>query len=195
MPGTSAFLRCVCSTKSGKKTPVSTQSKMEASLFESLIPRQDQILSTKESASVDSFLCFSLSESVWYVRVCAAWYFGSSCFVTAWLSKLLLYREAGTRTHCFRSKEKVNEVKSDDFHELYLFFSMPERLFFVPKWFYLERAIVSSFNFLSRYVFFNALRIYFQKIFYALAEEPDKLFWARLKERTFAFVGRRLEQL
>ena len=40
---------------------------------------------------------------------------------------------------------------------------------------------------------FDALPVSFEQIYYAFAKKPDKLFWARLKEKTFAFVGRRLE--
>ena len=40
---------------------------------------------------------------------------------------------------------------------------------------------------------FYALQVSFEQICYAFAKKPDKLFWARLKEKTFAFVGKRLE--
>ena len=42
---------------------------------------------------------------------------------------------------------------------------------------------------------FYALKISFVKDYYTFAEEPDKLFWAILKEKTFAFVGKWLEHL
>ena len=42
---------------------------------------------------------------------------------------------------------------------------------------------------------FYALQVSFQQIFYAFAFKPDKFFWARLKEKTFAFVGKWLEHL
>ena len=42
---------------------------------------------------------------------------------------------------------------------------------------------------------FYALKVSFEQIFYAFAKEPDKLFWARLKEKTFAFAGKWLEHL
>ena len=41
---------------------------------------------------------------------------------------------------------------------------------------------------------FHALQVWFEQIYYAFAKKPDELFWARLKEKTFAFVGKRLEQ-
>ena len=40
---------------------------------------------------------------------------------------------------------------------------------------------------------FHALQVSFEQIYYAFAKKPDKLFSARLKEKTFAFVGKRLE--
>ena len=42
---------------------------------------------------------------------------------------------------------------------------------------------------------FFVLQVSFEQIYYALAKKPDKLFWARLKEKTFALVGKSLEQL
>ena len=40
-----------------------------------------------------------------------------------------------------------------------------------------------------------ALQVSSEQIYYAFAKKPDKLFWARLKGKTFAFVGKRLEHL
>ena len=37
---------------------------------------------------------------------------------------------------------------------------------------------------------FHALQVSFEKIYYTFAQEPNKLFWARLKENTFAFLGK-----
>ena len=42
---------------------------------------------------------------------------------------------------------------------------------------------------------FDALQVSFEQTYYAFAKKPDKLFWARLKEKTFAFVGKWLEHL
>ena len=42
---------------------------------------------------------------------------------------------------------------------------------------------------------FHALQVSFEQIYYAFATKPDKLFWARLKEKIFAFVGNCLENL
>ena len=42
---------------------------------------------------------------------------------------------------------------------------------------------------------YYALQISFVQIYYVFAKKPDKLFWARLKEKTFAFVGNSLEHL
>ena len=39
------------------------------------------------------------------------------------------------------------------------------------------------------------LQVCFEKIYYKFAEEPDELFWARLIEKTYAFVGNCLEHL
>ena len=39
----------------------------------------------------------------------------------------------------------------------------------------------------------SALQVSFEQIYYAFGKKPDKLFWARLKEKTFAFVGFCLE--
>ena len=37
---------------------------------------------------------------------------------------------------------------------------------------------------------FYASQVSFERIYYAIANKPDKVFWARLKEKTFAFVGK-----
>ena len=42
---------------------------------------------------------------------------------------------------------------------------------------------------------FYALQVCFGQIYYAFAKKQDKLFWARLKEKTFAIAGKRLEHL
>ena len=42
---------------------------------------------------------------------------------------------------------------------------------------------------------FNALQVSFEQIHYAFARKSEKLFWARLKEKIFAFVGKLLEHL
>ena len=42
---------------------------------------------------------------------------------------------------------------------------------------------------------FYALQVSLEQIYYAFAKKPDKLFWARLKEKILAFVGKRLEHL
>ena len=42
---------------------------------------------------------------------------------------------------------------------------------------------------------FYVLQVSFQRFYYAFAKKLDKLFSARLKEKTFAFVGKRLEDL
>ena len=44
-------------------------------------------------------------------------------------------------------------------------------------------------------MYFYALRVSFEKIYYTIPEEPDKLFWARLNEKSFAYMGKRLEHL
>ena len=42
---------------------------------------------------------------------------------------------------------------------------------------------------------FYALPVSFEQIYYAITKKPEKLFWARLKEKTFAFVENWLEHL
>ena len=42
---------------------------------------------------------------------------------------------------------------------------------------------------------FYALHLSFEQIYYAFAKKPDKPFWARLKEKIFASVGKLLEHL
>ena len=49
--------------------------------------------------------------------------------------------------------------------------------------------VLKVFHVLSFYV----LQKSFEKIYYTFAEEPDKRFCARLKEKTFAFVGKWLK--
>ena len=42
---------------------------------------------------------------------------------------------------------------------------------------------------------FHALQVSIEKIYYASKEKPDKLFWTRLKEKTFAIAAKRLGTL
>ena len=49
----------------------------------------------------------------------------------------------------------------------------------------LKRAIELNFEFVT-------LSRFFEKIYYTFAEEPDKLFWTRLKEKSFAIVGNKI---
>ena len=44
-------------------------------------------------------------------------------------------------------------------------------------------------------MFFFALQVSFQQIFCAFEKKPDKLVWARLKEKSFGFVAKWLEHL
>ena len=37
---------------------------------------------------------------------------------------------------------------------------------------------------------FNALQASFEIVYYTFAEKPDKIFRPKLKEKTFAFVGK-----
>ena len=104
MSGTSALLRRSCWTKSNRKTSDSTSSKIRVCEIECLKRGQYKVLSIKVSALEKNFLFIFLSESIWYVRLCEGWYFGSSCFVTDWVNKLLLYTEAETRTNCSVSR-------------------------------------------------------------------------------------------
>ena len=52
---------------------------------------------------------------------------------------------------------------------------------------------ISSWNFTMCCLFMVCN--FFEQIYYAFAEKPDKLFWARVKEKTFAIVGKWLEHL
>ena len=51
----------------------------------------------------------------------------------------------------------------------------------------LETIVESRFEILPRDVF---LQVSFEQIYYAFAKKPDKLFWAKLNEKSFAFVGK-----
>ena len=113
MSGTYTFFRRKCRIKSEINTPVSTPSKIIVCEFESLMREQDKILSIRGSALENNFLFISfLSESIWYVGGCSAFYFGSSCFVTDFA--LLLYTEAGTRTNCSISRQMINDGRCKD---------------------------------------------------------------------------------
>ena len=41
----------------------------------------------------------------------------------------------------------------------------------------------------------HILQVFIEQTYSAFAEKPDKFFWARLREKTFAFAGKRLEHL
>ena len=133
MPGTSAFLRRSCGAKCNRRIPVFTPSRTKVCVFESLIRGRDKILLTRESALENNFSFISfLNESTWFVRFCWGWYFGSSCFVTDLVIKLLLYTETGMlQTAPYQDKwSMTGTVKSLMSFRL---FRTPECLFFVSK--------------------------------------------------------------
>ena len=105
MSGTSAIWRRSFRTKSNKKIPFFTPSKIKVWEIESLKRGQDT-MPIEVSALEKRFLFISfLNESIWYLRFCKGWYLGSSCFLTDWVIKHLLYTEAGMRTKCSMSKK------------------------------------------------------------------------------------------
>ena len=110
MSGTSAFLRRSCWPKSANEIPASTPCSIKICQFDSKKRGQDKkIWWVKESALANNCLFFNfMSEPVWYSALCIDWYFGSSCFLTNWVFKLLLYTEAGTETNCSLSRQMVN---------------------------------------------------------------------------------------
>ena len=206
MCGKSPFLQRSCWAKFDSKTPVCTPFNIEVCKFENLIRGQDKVFSTKVSALANSFSFISFSsESICYVGFCLVWYFGSSCFASAvvlnlWLLLLLLlYTEAGTRTNCSLSKQMVIDGRSKECLLLWVvtLFRMPNCLFFASNRFFLEGAIEVLIVVLKfcPVMSFCALQFSFEKIYYTFAEEPNNLFSARLKEKTFAVEGKWFEHL
>ena len=92
------------------------------------------------------------------------------------------------------SRQMVNDRRSNNFHELYTFFGC-RKIFslFQSCSFRGEQSNLVSKIF--HVISFYALQVSFEQIYYAFAEKPDKLFWARLREKTFAFAGKRLKHL
>ena len=64
----------------------------------------------------------------------------------------------------------------------------PECPVFASNLYVLETIVEICFETLPRDVFL-CLQVSIEQIYYALAKKPDKLLWARLKEKTFAFMG------
>ena len=198
MSGTSAFLRQNCWAKSDSKTLVSTPSNEKFCVVESLIRGQDKIFATKESALGNWQAAFFPFKRIKLVR-------GILFSLILW--KLLLCNCLSIQTvivvaHRSRDENKLLHIETngewgETFSLLWVvtLFRMPEPLFF---WFWVinsrESTWTSFQNFLWWYLFI-ALQTSFEKIYYTFAEEPVKLFWARLKENVFAFVGKWLEHL
>ena len=67
-------------------------------------------------------------------------------------------------------------------------FPKPERHFFASMWFCVDRTIEIVLKFWSVMSFF-AWQVSFQKIYYAFAEKPDKIFSARPKKKDFCICG------
>ena len=42
---------------------------------------------------------------------------------------------------------------------------------------------------------YNALQVYFEKVYYTFVEKPDEIYWAKMNEEFVAFVGKWLEHL
>ena len=104
--------------------------------------------------------------------------------------------------HRNRDDNKLFHIKTNDWWQevLGLFwvanrFQKLEFPVFASKLFSSEREPELRIEVLPCHVFFILLQLSFQQIFYAFAKKPDKLFWKRLEEKTFAFAGKRLEHL
>ena len=173
MSGASTFFCRSCLAKSHNNSPESTQSIFNACEFESLIPWQDQNLTTEESALATNFsLIFFHNGSIWYK---SAWYLGSSCFVIDYLSKLLLlYTEARTRTSYFITKQIVSDGWSNEYSG-YNLSRTPKRPFFLFKSIALEIIVEFGFKIFPLVVLYD-LQICFEQILYPVAEKPDKSF-------------------
>ena len=83
----------------------------------------------------------------------------------------------------------LNDRRSNEFYELEPFSGCQNVSSLLPN----DSFQREQSNFVLKFshvMSFYALQVSFEKIYYTLAEEPDKLFWARMKEKTFAFAGK-----
>ena len=146
------------------------------------------------SALANSFKSFSfLRESIWYVGFYEDWYFGNSCFVNDWYSNSCCIQKqereqtAPCRDNWLTTRRLMTLLGWNHFR-------LSKPLFFASKWFLSEGACecyLKSCHVLS----FFALQVCFEKIYYTFAKEPDKLLWARLREKASPIVGKWLEHL
>ena len=192
MSETSASLHCRCWVKTDSGNPLSLPSNKKVYEVESLIRWEGETLSTLESALANSFWFISvLSKSVWYVQFCSTGYFGNSCFVTAWkftLSYTVLHKSRDENQPLHIKTMAENGEISDCFEVLHFFgcwtvFSLLPSISFWKK--------QHKFFMKTRQVM--TLQASFGKIYCEFAQELDKLFWARLKEKNFANDGKCLQ--
>ena len=194
MSGTTAFLRRSCWAKSNRKNPVSTPSKLKFVNLRAWNVDKTKFCQPKNLLWEIIFFTSFLSESIWYVWFSEGKYFGSSCFVTDQLIKLLLYTEAGTRRNCSKSKHAVNDggvitlMSCKPFSEARMSLLCFQVVRFGDKsrtsfWYFAMRCLFMLCRFLLSRFFFNSKK------------KSDKLLRARLKEKISAFVGKWLEHL
>ena len=139
------------------------------------------------------FISF-LSESIWYVGSCEVWYFGSSCFVTVWVIILLLHREAEMRTNCSITRQTLMMGGEITLMSCNPLSDARMSLFCFQVVLFRDNSLNLALKF-CHVMSFYALHVSFEQIYYAFAKKLHKLFWARLKQETFAFVGKWLEHL
>ena len=83
----------------------------------------------------------------------------------------------------------VKDGRSNDFYELQPHFDCQN----VSSLLTIDSFQKEQSNFVLKFcqvMSFFASQVSFEKIYYTFAQEPQKLFWARLKEKTFSFVGK-----
>ena len=87
----------------------------------------------------------------------------------------------------------ANDRNSNDFMSFNPF-SDARMTFFAPNSSF-QRQKSNYFPKIRNVMYFYALQVSFEQIYYALAQKPDKLIWTRLKETISALARKQLEQL
>ena len=137
-----------------------------------------------------------MSESIWYAGFCSAWYFGSSCFVTAWVFKILfsLYSEAGTRTNCPISREMFNEGRSKCFISCSSFSDTRTYLLCFQVIPFRESNCISFWNFVTQCGFLLC-RFALRRFTIHSQKKRMNSFRQDWRKKTFEFAGERLKHL
>ena len=179
MSGTSAFIRWNCGAKFGVKLQFPHHPKLESAILRAWYEDKTKFCRLESLLWQTVFCLFPF----WANNLVRGILFNFRLWkilVSKYLSTqtLVVVHESSNEDKLFHVKEKRGLLT---FMSSWPFWDA-RMSFFACKWFFWEWAIKCCFE-VCHVTSFYALQDSFEKVYYAIAEEPDKLFWTGLKGR------------